>query len=272
MVRFVVPAEHISRADEGTRTEETDQRNYFLKSQGLSIDGVDDVLWDHNLLGLGIEQQITQVFGDGSDRADQELLVFNSLLGFYDVPRPFLHALLHAALRLPTPLMEKAHDFITAMAHRGSERVPYVAIHLRRSKVFREHCRDVKERKVYASSEKIIDKSLVYDRCYTAMEDVIHRLKAIKEVGNYSCVFVATDLSPGDQEDILLRDFPWVRERAHMSGHNEWYWAVGGNWGANADRDCEAAQHAGVISGEVRPQPHGACGTCGLRSRGTLRG
>lgn len=227
MVRLMLPSTFVASQGPGG------QRNYFLKSQGLSIAGVDEVLWDRSgaLAMISEEEQILRMFGllsnSGDEQGDEkfndrELLVFNSLHGFYQVPRAFLHALVHAALRLPIPLTTKAREYIVAMTANTDGR--YAAVHLRRSPAFRDYCELLKEREVDPASSsthstRVSDPAVVYDRCYADIENVIHRLKAIQEVGNYSRIFIATDLSPNDPEDVLLEDLPWVR-RSHTSASN----------------------------------------------------
>lgn len=206
-----------------------EQRNYFLKSQDLTISGVDEVPWDRDDIVMRDEDRILFIFGrysdlgggNGDEKFDsREILVFNSLYGFYDIPTSFLHVLLHAALHLPTPVLAKAHEFIDAMTRTESGHMTYAAAHLPRSGTFKDYCLVLKEHEVDSETPmhqgklnrtRIADKALIYDRCFTKMEDIIHRLTLIREVGNYSRFFIATDLEPTDPEDILLNDLPWVQ-------------------------------------------------------------
>lgn len=126
------------------------------------------------------------------------------------MPPTFLHAILHAALRFPTPLVAKAREYIDALSEDGT--APYAAVHLRRGADYEKYCRAVKDHEGDVADErvKITDRALVFDRCYTSMTDIIHRLTAIREMGNYTRIFVATDLTAQDGDDVLLSDLPWV--------------------------------------------------------------
>ncbi len=195
-----------------------DHRNYYFKSQGLSVARVDEIKWTSDSHSAGAtgwtsdEERIVQTFGQGK-YGQQELIIFNSLRGFYDVPPAFLHAILHAALRFPTPLVAKAREYIDALSEDGT--APYAAVHLRRGADYETYCRAVKEHESDVADEeriKITDRALVFDRCYTSMTDIIHRLTAIREMGNYTRIFVATDLTAQDGDDVLLGDLPWVHD------------------------------------------------------------
>jgi hypothetical protein len=194
-----------------------DHRNYYFKSQGLSVARVDEIEWTSDSHSAGAtgwtsdEERIAQKFGQGK-YGQRELIIFNSLRGFYNVPPTFLHAILHAALRFPTPLVAKAREYIDALSEDGT--APYAAVHLRRGADYEKYCRAVKDHEGDVADErvKITDRALVFDRCYTPMTDIIHRLTAIREMGNYTRIFVATDLTAQDGDDVLLSDLPWVHD------------------------------------------------------------
>src|SRR5690606_7780110 len=102
----------------------------------------------------------------------------------------------------------------------------YAAVHLRRGADYETYCRAVKEHEGDVVDEeriKITDRALVFDRCYTSMTDIIHRLTAIREMGNYTRIFVATDLTAQDGDDVLLGDLPWVHDHRPASSSSSFF-------------------------------------------------